>query len=184
MKRAYRERAMSRLYAELESADFDLREHALFRLALILRRSQKATPSADWTDFGSEDLPRELLRIRLSPADQESVVSHLAQMIATYAESRASVFWALSEVSAHVGFATVARAIVELGEQLNDEAAFQLCRALLLWLESDEVLAGGAIELLNCPGSMQVLRRWSRSTELRLAKSANAVIEHAQRLSA
>ena len=184
MKRAYREQAFNRLCADLESADFDVRENALFQLALMLRRSRKATPSADWTDFGSEDLPRELLRMRLSPADQERIVSHLERMLANYAESRASAFWALNEASAHVGFATVASAITEFGEQLNEEAAFQLCRALLLWLESDEVLAGGAIELLSCPGSLQVLGRWSRSTEARLAKSANALIKHAQRLSA
>ena len=183
MKRAYRERAMRRLCADLESADFDVREHALFQLALMLRRSQNATPSADWTDYGSEHLSRDLLRIRLSPADQERIVRYLARMIATYAESRASAFWALSEVSAQVGLDTVASAIAELGDQLNDEAAYQACRALLKGLESDDVAATYASEVLADPGALRALRRWSSSTEVQLAKSANAVIELAQRLS-
>lgn len=183
MKRAYRERAMNRLCADIESADFDVRENALFQLSLMLRRSQNAMPSADWTDFDSEHLPRELLRIRLSQADQARIVRHLERMLANYAESRASAFWALSEVSAQVGFATIAAAIAELGGQLSDEAAFQACRALLLWLERDEIEAGHAIELLADPVSSPVLRRWSLSTEVRLAASANALIELAQRQS-
>ena len=183
MKRAYRERAMRPLCADLESADFDVREHALFQLALILRRSQNATPSADWTDYGSEHLSRDLLRIRLSPADQERIVRFLARMIATYAESRASAFWALSEVSAQVGFATVMSAIAEQGNQLHDEAAYQACRAVLRWLESGDGAASHARQILADPASSGALSRWSRSTEVRLAKSANAVIELAQRLS-
>lgn len=183
MKRAYRERAMNRLYAELESADFDAREHALFQLALMLRRSKNRRPRADWTDYGSEHLSRELLRIRLSPADQERIVSHLAQMIATYSESRASAFWALSEVTAHLGFASVTSAIAEFGDQLNNEAAYQACRALLKWLELDEAAASHANELLADPVASQVLRCWSRSTEVRLANIANAVNKLAQRLS-
>lgn len=183
MKRAYRERAMSRLYAELASADFDLREHALFRLVLMLRRSQNATASADWTDYGNEHLSRDLIRIRLSPADQERIVSHLAQMIATHAESRASAFWALSEVMPQTAFATVTSAIAEYGDQLTDEAAFQACGALQKCLESDEAGASHAIELLAELRASQVLRRWSRATEVRLAKIASAVIKLAQRLS-
>ena len=183
MKRANRECAMNRLCAKLESADFDAREFALFQLALMLRRSQKATHCADWTDYDSEHLSRDLLRIRLSTADQGRIVSQMARMIATYPESRASAFWALSEVTAQVGFAAVTSAIAELGDQLNDEAAFQASRALLLWLESDDVAAQYASEVLADPGILQVLRRWSNSTELRLAMSANATIEVAQRLS-
>lgn len=183
MKRAYRERALNRLCADLESADFDVRENALFQLSLMLRRSQNAMPSSDWTDFDSEHLSRELLRIRLSQADQARIVSHLERMLANFAESRASAFWVLSEVSAQVGFATIAAAIAEFDDQLSDEAAFQACRALLLWLERDEVAPNHAIELLTDSGALQVLSRCSRSTEARLAKSANALIKLAQHLS-
>lgn len=183
MKRAYRERAMNRLYAELKSADFDTRENALFQLALMLRRSQNARPSADWTDYDSEHLSRDLLRIRLSPADQERIARHLAQMMTACADSRASVFWALSEVSASVGFATVMSATAEFGDQLNDEAAFQACQALQRWLETDEAATILARNLLAGSDHLPMLRRWSRSTEFRLAKSADAVIMLAQRLS-
>lgn len=181
MKRAFRERAMSRLYADLESADFDVREYALFQLALMLRRSQRASLSADWTDYDSEHLSRDLLRIRLSPAEQQRIVGHLARMISSFAESRPSAFWALSEASAQVGLDTVASAIAELGDQLNDDAAYQACRALLKWLDLDDVAVKYASEVLADPGILPMLRRWSRSSEVRLAKSANAVINRAQR---
>lgn len=183
MKRAYRERALNRLCADLESADFDVREFALFQLALMLRRSQNATPSADWLENDSEHLSRDLLRIRLSPADQKRIVSQLARMILSFAESRASAFWALSEASAQLGFDLAASTIAELGDQLNDEAAFQACRALLRRLESDDVAASRANELLADPVASLALCRWSRSTEVRLAKSANAVLERTRRLS-
>ncbi|MYA94779.1 MAG: hypothetical protein F4Y30_15370 [Chloroflexi bacterium] len=42
MKRAYRLRALESLYADLRSDDFDHREHALFQLALLLRRNRNA----------------------------------------------------------------------------------------------------------------------------------------------
>ena len=180
MKRANRERAMRRLYQDLESIDFDVREFALFQVAMMLRRSQCTRASADWTDYDSEHLPRDLLRIRWSPADQERIVRQLARMITTCPESRASAFWTLSEVSAQVGFTTVASAIAEHGNQLHDEAAYQACRAILRWLESGDVAASHARRLQADPASSGALSRWSRSTEARLAKIAKDVIELAQ----
>lgn len=181
MKRAFRERAMRRLYADLESANFDVREFALFQIALVLRRSGRALPSADWTDHGGDQLKRELLRIRLTSADQERIAAGIALLMARCPDSRASAFWALGELDETVGIAAVVSAILDFGGELNDEAALQACLALQRWLETGEEAACDARELLDDPNLLKMLIRWSRSTEVRLAKRALDVIELAQR---
>jgi hypothetical protein len=180
MKQAYRQRALNRLGQDLASIDFDAREFALFQVAMMLRRSQHNRAPADWTNYDSEQLPRDLLRIRLSPADQEQIAGQLRQMMKTFPESRASAFWALTEASAQVGFTAAASAIAEQGNHLDDEAAYQACQAMLLWLESGGVAASQARQLLADPASLGALSRWSRSTDTRLAKIANDLIKRAQ----
>lgn len=182
MKRAYRDRALSRLYADLASGGFDVREYALFQLALLLRRANDGAP-ASGDHFEGEQLSRDLQRIRLSPADQEQIAAHLLRLISRYTDSRASALWTLGEVSADVALAPVLSAIGEYGDRLSDEAAFQACRALQQWLTRDELHTSLVDELLGDNGPMPWLRRWSRSTDRRLAKSAKAVIRIAKGLS-
>jgi len=182
MKRAYRDRALSRLYADLGSGDFDVREYALFQLALMLQRVNiEVSTSGDYLE--GEQLSRDLLRIRLSPADQAQIVAHLLRLIPRYADSRASALWALGEVLADVALSPGMAAIREYGNQFNDEAAFQACRALQQWLSRDELHTRLIDELLGDNGPMPWLRRWSRSTDRRLAKRAKAVIHIVKGLS-
>ncbi len=182
MKRAYRDRALSRLYADLGSDDFDVREYALFQLALMLRRANDAMSTLGG-QLKHEQLSRDLLRISLSPADQERIAAHLLRLISRYTDSRASALWALGEVSGDIAFAPVLSAIGEHGDRLDDEAAFQACRALRQWLARDELHTSLVAELLADNGPMLWLRRWSRSTDRRLARSAKAVIRIAKGLS-
>ena len=178
MKRAYRERVLSRLYADLRSDDFDVREFALFQLARMLRRANGEPSIGDIP--ASEPLPRELNRIHLSPGDQKQIVTHLLRLVSRHADARASVFWTLAEVSAELVFAQACAAIGELGDKLSDEAAYQSCRALLRWINADDFEPGLVDELLAEAGPLPPLRRWSRSTDARLARCANAVISRAQ----
>lgn len=178
MKRAFRDRALNRLYADLRSDDFDVREFALFQLALMLRRANGDSSMGDFP--ASEPLSRELNRIRLSPADQQQIVAHLMRLMSRHADSRASAFWTLAVVSAELVFAQACAAIGELGDQLGDEAAYQSCRALLRWLSADDFDTSLVDELLAEEGPLPWLRRWSRSTDARLARNAHAVISSAQ----
>lgn len=182
MKRARRDRVLSMLYADLESGDFDVREFAMFQLALMLRRSKANAPiSEDY--YEDERLTREQRRIRLSSGEQARIVDHLLRVASRHAESRASAFWALAEVSSEAALVPVLSVIGESGGQLSDEAANQACRALRKWLE----LADPGQFLLNAllaeDGPLMRLRRWSCSSDARLAKSANAVISLARELS-
>lgn len=182
MKRVYRERALSRLYAELQSGDFDVREYALFQLVLLLRRGQDAASAAG--DFAAgEQLSRDLQRLILSPADHERIVSQLLRLAARQADSRASAFWALGEVSAKFAFSHALATIGQHGERFSDEAAFQACRVLRKWLHAEEFERRLGDELLADNRSLRWLCRWSRSTEARLATCANAVISRARELS-
>ncbi len=176
MKRARRERAFGQLYSALDSADYDEREFALFQLTLLLRRANGTLPAGDWTDQDAEHLPRELLRLRLSPKDQAEAVARLAQVLAHYPGSRASALWAMGEASAPVGLPAVLAALQAHGDQLSDEAALQLCRAFLRWLAPDsneKPQAGDA--LADCDPAAW-LARWSRSADRRLATCAAALI--------
>lgn len=181
MKRAYRERALSRLYAELQSDDFDAREYALFQLALMLKRANDGTRAEDFA--AGEQLPRDLRRIFLSPADQKQIVARLMKLMSRTAESRATAFWALGEVAAEFAFIPASAAIGEHGDQFSDEAALQACRALQTWLDSEDINKSLLDALLANEGACRSLRRWSRSADARLAKRAKAVISRARALS-
>ena len=75
----------------------------MFQLALMLQRVNiEVSTSGDYLE--GEQLSRDLLRIRLSPADQAQIVAHLLRLISRYADSRASALWALGEVSARCRF--------------------------------------------------------------------------------
>ena len=182
MKRAHRDRALNRLYADLDSGDFDVREYALFQLALMLRRANDEVSTLG-DQLEGEQLPRDLLRIRLSYGDQEQIVAQLLRLISRHADSRATAFWALGEASAKAAFSQALAAIVEHGDQFSDEAAFQACRALQKWLNSEDLDTSLGDELLADNSLLRWLRRWSRSTDDRLAKCANAVIRIAKGLS-
>lgn len=182
MKRAYRERALARLYRDLGSGEFDVREDALFQLALLLRRVNDAGYATNWAEQAVDQLPRDLRRIQLAPADIEQIVANLLRLTARYRESQATAIWVLAAVPARAGFEAVAQAIRDHGEQLSDEAAFQACKALAAWLDEcavDEELARQALVDL---GTLHWLERWSRSAEGRRAGRARAVIELAQGL--
>lgn len=177
MKKVYRDRALKRLYADLQSDDFDLREYAMFELALMLRRANRDGSSPSATDLYSESLPRDLLRIRLSPVVQRKIVDHLSHLIVQRAESRATAFWVLGEVPAEIGFVPTLSAIQAISEQLTDEAAHQACLALRQWMESDELEPESARQELVTYDLSPHLERWSATTDDRLANSAVAVIE-------
>ena len=50
MKRARRDRVLSRLYADLDSGDFDIRDTPMFQLALMLRVPRSAPTSTAFTE--------------------------------------------------------------------------------------------------------------------------------------
>lgn len=178
MKRAHRDRALNRLFADLRSGDFDTREYAIFQLALMLRRAnnRSAIPADELAD---EHLSSTLLRIHLSPADQARVTARLAEMLGRHADSRASAIWALGEVAADHGFPALIAAIRAHGEHFSHEAAYQACQALRHWLEAE---AGDRPidALLDDGAAMRWLRRWSRSDDPRLARNALAVVRKAR----
>ncbi len=179
MKRAKRERVLSSLYADLGSGDFDVREFGMFQLALMLRRANDSAPMSD-SIHEDEHLSRDQRRIRLSSGDQAQIVDHLLRVVSRQAESRATAFWALAEVSSDVDFAPVLSVIGEYGGQFTDEAACQACRALRKRLEMKGFDGCLIHALLEDDGIVMRLKRWSRSSDARLAKSANAVISLAR----
>lgn len=176
MKRAKRDRVLSPLYADLESGDFDVREFAMLQLSLMLRR---ASDDALVSDSIREDehLSRDQLRLRLSHGDQAQITARLVGVISCYAESRASAIWALAEVASDIAIAPVISVIGEQGHQFNDETAYQACRALRRWLELDSMDIERLKSLKGDDRLLSCLERWSRSSDLRLANCANAIIK-------
>lgn len=170
MKKKYRDRALTELLDRLESRDFDRREHALFELAIMLRRANQRKAVDD--PLNAADLPRELSRIRLTLDEQRHIVDRLLRLIVSRRESRASAFWTLSEAVAQAGWEPVMHLLKACGNELDGEAAYQGCRALRIWLESgglsDELVERG-IAACDCEA---LLRRWSGMGDARLARAA------------
>lgn len=175
MKRAKRDRVLRRLYAELQSGDFDVREYTMFQLVLMLRRANDAPLSSDIIDE-DEHLSRDQMRLRLSHGDQAQITAHLLGVVSRQADGRATAFWALGEVAPDIAFAPVMSVIGEQGKQFNDETAYQACRALRRWLESDNLKSEGFKTLKDDDRLSSCLKRWSCSSDIRLAKCASAII--------
>ncbi|MYD08813.1 MAG: hypothetical protein F4X02_02100 [Chloroflexi bacterium] len=175
MKKAQRVRALSALLSRLESRDFDRREHALFELAVMLRRANQR--AADDDPLSAAELPRELSRIRLTLDEQRIVADRLLQLAVSRRDSRASAVWAMSESAANAGWESILRLLDECGEQLTGEAAFQACRALRLWLASGE-LSGEMIRRAMALGSLtSLLGIWSQAGDARLKRAAQDVLD-------
>ena len=170
MKKAHRERALASLLGRLEARDFDRREHALFELAVMLRRTNQR--AADDNPLSSAELPRELSRIRLTLDEQRMIAERLLQLAISRRESRASAVWALGEAAANAGWEAILRLLNACGDQLDDEAAYQACRALRLWLRSGEIsgaMFGRAVATGSLPA---LLSAWSRASARRLSRTA------------
>ena len=177
MKKIQRERALGKLFAQLHSRDFDKRENALFELALMLQRTQGGTARRDGPDLYSENLTRELLRIRLSHAEQRQAVSAIAYVIVTFPDSRATAIWAAGELSAEIGLPFVLATVRNNGAQLSEEAAYQACHAIRRWLSSNALARTSLEEQLDAADPLPSLRRWSTSADARLAKTAQSLID-------
>ena len=179
MKRAKRDRVLSQLYSDLENGDFDVREFAMFQFALMLRRSNDSAPSSE--NIGDDEhLSRDQLRIRLSSDDQAQVVSQLLHVVSRHAESSATAFWALAGVSTAVALAPALSVIGDCADQLSDEAAYQACRALRKWLDMDSLDRPLLQKLSEDDRLLACLKHWSRSSDIRLAKNAIAIINLAR----
>ena len=175
MKRRYRERALNDLFARLQSDDFDQREHALFQLAMMLRRASTDESAAAGFEFESDRLPRDLQRMRLSMDDQHRIVEQLALLITSRRESRATGFWTLGEFEAAAGQELTVALLMQHGEELSDEAAYQACRALRRWLDRS-----AAVTLEPERDRSRIIglvAGWARSDNSRIALEARAVLE-------
>lgn len=168
MKRAYRLRGLDSLYDQLRSDDFDRREHALFQLAMLLRRSRNDAGQQVQPDYVSDSLPRDLLRLRLSADEKYQAIGHLTQVIIEFPQSRATAIWALGEADAEFALESAVASIAEIGGQLQNEAAFQVCVALAGWLSADEA----ALAVLDLTDMRALLRGWAGTPDARLAKRA------------
>ena len=158
----------------LDSRDFDRREHALFELAIMLRRANHQAGDDD--PLAAADLPRNLSRIRLTVDEQRGMVDRLMQLMVKRRESRGSLLWALGEAGAVAGWEPVLHLLQACGDQLEGEAAYQACRALRKWLEpgalSDELIRRG---IAACD-PRALLRPWSRQGDARLSRAAQELL--------
>ena len=174
MKKTRRDRALNELMDRLDSRDFDRREHALFELAIMLRRANHQPGGDD--PLAAADLPRDLSRIRLTVDEQRNMVDRLLQLMVKRRESRASLLWTLGEAGAAVGWEPALHLLQACGHQLEGEAAYQACRALRNWLESgglsDEVIRRG---IAVCD-PRALLRTWSRQGDARLSRAAQELL--------
>lgn len=182
MKKAYRDHVLKGMFADLASKDFDLRENALFQLALMLQRTNSSSAGPEMLLRHEESLSREQLRIRLSDSEQRQIVDNLLRLVATRKESRASAFWTLAEVRADICLEPALALIQATGHQLNHEASYQVCQALRRWLTSEQMDKAHLAQRLARQDPSRVLKRWSESADDRLASRALSVIDTLQRM--
>ncbi len=173
MKKRYRDKALNAVFASLDSADFDEREYALFQLAMLLGRVNRAGRRRDLPEADSDSLPRDLRRLRLGAEEQRRIVERLSLLIAAQRENRATAFWTLGQVSAAAGWQPTLTLIAAFGAQLDRESAYQTCRALHRWLAGDEL---PRTEIPESGAVAQLLASWAEADDIRLSMVAKAAL--------
>lgn len=176
MKKVHRDKALAGIYEELKDADFDVRENALFQLGLLLERSNEPE-NTQMPDVYEDNLSRDMLKISLSDAEQNKVIAAVSQLIATRKDSRQTGFWVMSKVKGELAFAPMLALIKATGNNINNEAAFQICFALRKWLESGIAEKEEGREQLKMQDPTSYLEKWQNSKDERLAETAKIVLE-------
>lgn len=177
MKKKYRDKALQAMFSELHDKDFDIREHAMFQLGLMLERSNQGDDLANVSDIYSDNLTRDMLRLQLSDSEQNQVIDNFSRVIVTYMDSRPTAYWAFGKVDGRLGFAPLLSLIQATGNQLNNEAAYQACVTLKRWMQEgvndDELVT----EQLKLQDPTPLLERWLDSSDERLSTSADDVLD-------
>jgi len=128
-------------------------------------------------ELSSDELPRELRRLRLSLAEQAQVGERLRTVILSRPESRATAFWALGEAPASIALGPTLELLLTVGEQLEDEAAYQACAALRAWLAPGPLDETTAAEARAIWGLRPLLAGWAQAADARLAQAAKILVE-------
>lgn len=192
MKKRRRLRIIEDLLAQMQSTDFDRREHALFQLGLMLERSNQRADAADWT---ARALTRQQMRLMLSSGEQAQVAENLAQLALCSPESRASAIWTMGKVAADILLHPLLGLILTLGGQLTGEAAYQACRALGKCLEhyleqsmedslkgNSERASASVRASLRDARLLSTLKSWRSRGDRRLQQSAGEALALIARL--
>ena len=170
MKQRYRQKSLDELLAKLRNKNYDEREYALFQLALILDRSNKLQNKDSFPDYYIENLPRELLRLRLTFLEQGELAKHLFRLILSGGDSRSTAIWTLGKVKGDIGLPMLLDLLQALGDRLDSEAAHQLCHALNHWLQSDIGFDKLACTRVDMHRVLRVLEKWRSSGDQHLGK--------------
>ena len=170
MKQKYRQKSLDELLAKLRNKNYDEREYTLFQLALILDRSNKIKNKDSFPEYYIENLPRELLRMRLTFSEQDELAKHLLRLILSGGDSRSTAIWTLGKVKGDIGLPMLLDLLQALGDRLDNEAAHQLCHALNHWLESDIGFAELARTRVDMHRVLRVLEKWRSSGDQHLGK--------------
>ena len=179
MKKKYREQALGGLLAEVASKDFDTRENALFQLGLVLERSYQS--KGDMAAAYEENLDRQLLRLRLSDAEQIEVVDSVTRLIATEKSSRATGFWTLGKAKPATMLAPLMSLMCTLGKQLDTEARYQAALALFTAL-SDETVYNTFRDQLEVNDPSDLIDEWTQADDKRLQAQAEKLAERIEQV--
>ncbi|MCY4536857.1 MAG: hypothetical protein OXE52_01360 [Chloroflexi bacterium] len=169
MKKRRRMRALEDLLTQLASNDVDEREYALFKLGLVLDRSNPEAVD----ELAAHALSREQLRLRLSSDEQIIVTDHLSRLALRSKVSRASAIWTLGKVEGAVLLGPLLALIKSTGEQLSDEAAYQSCCALCKCLDILDGISPPLRASLRDANLKTILDRWRHGDDKRLKMTAS-----------
>lgn len=176
MKRKHRKRALDELLSQLDDRDYDVREYALFQLALILERCNPQLDAGDLPDYYTGNLTRDLLRLRLSREEQSAVGARLAQLAACNRHSHSSSIWTLAKLNGEVGVPVLLGIVISAGEKFDNDSAVQACEALRNWLTPSEDAHAVPLDSEALPALLHVLRQWQERDNENLRRNSEKVI--------
>ena len=176
MKQKHRHKTLDDLLARLRSGDFDTREYALFQTALLLELRNRSSDSARWPAYFAENLTRELMRLRLSDAEQARVAAAVSRLAETYPAHRATAIWTLSKAGAIAGLSSMAELLHYCGAQLESADALLACVGICAWLESPAEAGLQDTNRSTIDSLRSTASDWSRRGDARLSSACGRLI--------
>jgi len=168
---------LSNLLDRITSREDEIRQEAVFQLALLLERSQEGVSSED--SYYVSNLPPELL-IRLDEQQQAEVVRVLSNAIVLEKTGRASLFWLIGKVSPPIGITSLLGLIVTNWKNYDEETIYQALIAIenyMMYCIRDSTIGSVVVQSVQNNDPTPTLQELVKTDNARYSEIAGRVLD-------
>lgn len=154
------------------SSDYDEQQYALLQIGMVLQR-HNPNLTMD-SDAEEETLSRELLRLSLNDERQADTVKYLVTLVEKKPKDADSFLYVLGNAKPKVLVEPLLQLLLDLGEKLKPDAAYQALNALAGVIKySDDTVK----QAFNQYDIIPLLDDWSESDDELVADKADLIAD-------